>query len=143
MTRTYTPFPSWGKAYAKTESYRVTSILVSQFLLELQAADARIRAGGSQLSITNSRISSVVFHRVVGSIRHASVTPEEVDHDVSSGGSLFEDLAEEIAQEGLDGDPGKVVRDARQCSSPTQSVEGVLVELSVPLVSETIGDVAA
>ncbi len=135
----YTLFPSWWKAYTETEPNRITSILVSQFLLELQAADKRIRAGGSELSLTNSRISSVVFHRVAGSIRHVSLTPGE--DEVVNGESLFEDLAEEFVQEGSDEEHNKVVPDAQECSSPAQIVEGVMDEASIPLASETVQEV--
>ncbi|KAM5533919.1 hypothetical protein V8D89_012459 [Ganoderma adspersum] len=125
----------------ETRYFTVTSILVSQFLLELQATDKRMRAGGSQLSITNSRISSVVFHRVVGSIRHVSLTSEEEDHGGVSGESLFGDLAEEFVEEGKDGNAGKVVPDARECSSPTQIVEGIIDKPPAPLGSEAAHEV--
>lgn len=99
-----------------------------------------MRAGGSQLSITNSRISSVVFHRVVGSLRHASLTPGEEDHRVS-GESLFGDLAEEFVEEGKDEeDLGKVVPDARECCSPIQIIE-IADKPPAPPGSETIQEV--
>ena len=91
-----------------------------------------MRAGGSQLSITDSRISSVVFHRVVGSLRHASLTAEEEDHGGVSGESLFGDLAEEFVQEGKDEGLDKVVPDARECSSPTQIVEEIMDKPPAP-----------
>ena len=99
-----------------------------------------MRAGGSQLSITDSRISSVVFHRVVGSLRHASLTPEEVDHEGVSGESLFGDLAEEFVLEGKDEGLGKVVPDARECSSPTQIVE-IMDKPPAPPGSKTVQEV--
>ncbi|PIL27614.1 hypothetical protein GSI_10766 [Ganoderma sinense ZZ0214-1] len=57
----------------------ISNILISQFLLELQTADKRTRAGGSLLSSTNSGISTVVFDRLIGPIGLASVTPEDED----------------------------------------------------------------
>ena len=63
---------------------RIPCLLISQFLLELQAADSRAYAGGSQFSSANSNVSSVIFDRVVGSIGLASPTPAEEEDDVGA-----------------------------------------------------------
>ena len=139
----YAPFLFVSEACVEAKLDRITSLLVSQFLLELQAADRRIRAGGSQLSISNSRISSVVFHRVVGSIRHASLAPEDGRRAASSGESLFEDLAEDFAEDEPHEDHDKVVPDARECCSPTQFDGGGAVDYpsTVPLSTNMVHEV--
>lgn len=63
---------------------RIPCLLISQFLLELQAADSRAYAGGSQFSSANSNVSSVIFDRVVGSIGRASLTPADEEDDVGA-----------------------------------------------------------
>ena len=70
-------------------SRRLTSLLISRFLLDLQAAN---RANAHTSSISEGSAESIVFQRVVGSLG-ASIDTEQVlfGEALSSGGDVLLD----------------------------------------------------
>ena len=59
-------------------SYRLTSILISRFLINLQAADQK---STGMASSTGSRVDSVIFERVVGSLGGHTDFGDDTDFD--------------------------------------------------------------
>ena len=74
--------------------YRLTSVLISRFLLNLQAADKK---STGMVSSTGSRIESAVFQRVIGSLGG------EIDFGGDSGFDDFEEAVEHCNTEDMEG----------------------------------------
>ena len=82
---------SWADRYELTQSYRITAILISRFLIDLQEANIKSMHQNSLGSV-----GTLDFNGFVGSVTFRLSAPEEVsdftDAHETSGASLHSEL---------------------------------------------------
>ena len=91
------PYPPQPYTPTRLSPRRLTTILVSRFLLHLQSAKYKT-VGSSTLMMTSSRATSIMFDRVIGSLDQSLSVDDFLGSGVGSNRALGEDWPDNVAR---------------------------------------------